>query len=94
MDENARDRAVRMDATLREALAPLRLEILDESHLHAGHAGAAPGGQTHYAVEAVSDAFVGLSRIDRHRLVHAALSEEFERGLHALRLKLLAPGED
>ena len=61
--------------------------------MHAGHAGARPGGETHYQVTLVSTAFEGLSRIARQRLVYAALREEFDTGLHALSLDLKTPGE-
>lgn len=63
----------------------------DESALHAGHAGAAPGGETHYRIRMTSAAFAGQSRIARHRAVNAALKAEFEAGLHALALELDAP---
>jgi BolA protein len=69
------------------------LEVQDDSHLHAGHAGAAPGGETHYSVRLVSPAFAGLGRLARSRAVHATLADEFAGGLHALALKLQAPGE-
>ncbi len=61
--------------------------------MHAGHAGARPGGETHYQVTLVSTAFEGLSRIARQRLVYAALREEFDTGLHALSLDLKTQGE-
>jgi len=86
-------RADRIEAALRAAFAPLRLEVVDESHRHAGHAGARAGGQTHYAVLLVSDSFAGQPRVARHRLVNAALAGEFDTGLHALTLTLRTPGE-
>ncbi len=86
-------RADRIQAALRAAFAPVLLEVIDESHRHAGHAGARAGGQTHYAVLLVSDSFAGQSRVARHRLVNAALAAEFETGLHALTLTLRTPGE-
>jgi BolA protein len=70
------------------------LEIQDDSARHSGHAGAAPGGETHFTVTIVSDAFSSLSRVARSRAVHAALKDEFEAGLHALSLRLCAPHED
>ncbi len=74
--------------------APERLEIEDESHRHAGHAGVrGAGGETHYAMTVVSDAFAGLSRVQRARLVHEALSAELADGLHALSLTLRTPAE-
>ena len=78
---------------LNEALAPLRLELTDDSHRHAGHAGARPEGETHFTVEIVSDAFTGLTRLQRHRLVHEVLAEELAGPVHALSLKMLTPSE-
>ena len=78
---------------LTKAFAPQRLEVVDDSHRHAGHAGARPGGQTHYSVHIVSQAFRGKSRIDRHRMVNAALASELQNGVHALAIRAAAPGE-
>jgi BolA protein len=86
-------RADRIHAALTADFAPLRLEVVDDSHQHAGHAGAAPGGETHYSVLLVSEAFTGMNRVARSRAVHAALAEEFAGGLHALALTLRAPSE-
>ncbi|MFA7638158.1 MAG: BolA family protein, partial [Parvibaculum sp.] len=61
---------------LEEALSPEQLEIVDESHLHKGHAGHRPGGETHFRLKVVSSLFVGRSRVDRQRLVTGALKEE------------------
>ena len=82
-----------MAALLRADFAPTRLAIRDDSASHAGHAGAAPGGETHYTVQLESPAFTGMGRVARSRAVHATLAPEFARGLHALSLKLAAPGE-
>ncbi|MFZ5693118.1 MAG: BolA family protein [Pseudomonadota bacterium] len=79
---------------LTEAFAPVSLRVEDESHLHAGHAGHRPGGETHYRVYIVSDAFRGKSRIDRHRAVNATLAEELAGGVHALAIHATAPGEE
>lgn len=87
------DRAERIRAALLAALAPAEVEVVDDSGRHAGHAGAQPGGETHYNVRAVSSRFDGLSRVARHRLVNDALSAEFGAGLHALSLTLRTPGE-
>ena len=87
-------RADRISAVLTQAFQPNRLRIVDDSARHAGHAGAAPGGQTHYSVLVVAEAFRGVRRVDRSRMVHAALAEEFASGLHALALTLRAPEED
>ncbi len=86
-------RAERMRALLSSALAPVLLDVRDDSSLHAGHAGAAPGGETHYSVLVVSDRFRGQNRVARHRLVNAALGAEFSGGLHALALTLRTPEE-
>lgn len=86
-------RAGRIHALLSQALAPALLDVRDDSRLHAGHAGAAPGGETHYSVLVVSDRFVGQNRVARHRIVNAALAEEFGLGLHALALTLRTPEE-
>jgi BolA protein len=86
-------RAQRINATLTQAFAPAEVQVQDDSHLHAGHAGASPGGETHYSVRLVSPAFAGMNRVARSRAVHAALAAEFSGGLHALSLKLLAPDE-
>ena len=59
---------------------------MDESHLHHGHAGAAPGGETHYSVRIRASAFAGLSRLARHRAVNDVLKAEFASGLHALHI--------
>jgi BolA protein len=83
----------RIVARLTEGLKPLLLDIVDESDRHAGHAGARPGGGTHYRVKIVSQRFVGLNRIARHRLVYSLLPTEFADGLHALALDAKAPGE-
>ncbi len=87
------DRADRIAAVLTAGFAPTALHITDDSARHAGHAGAAPGGQTHYTVLLVSGAFRGVSRVARSRAVHDALADEFASGLHALALTLRTPEE-
>lgn len=88
------NRAERMEAALRAALPGSgTVEITDDSARHEGHAGARPEGETHYLLSMVSPAFAGLSRVERSRLVHSILQPEFARGLHALNLRLRAPGE-
>lgn len=79
---------------LNAAFAPQRLQIVDESHRHAGHAGARPEGETHFNVEIVSAAFAGRSRVERQRLVYDTLAEELRGRVHALALKTLTPDED
>jgi BolA protein len=83
-----------IEAKLAEALAPSRLSVTDESHRHAGHAGARPGGQTHFQVEIASAAFRGLSRVERQRRIHAILEAELEGPVHALSLRAMTPEED
>lgn len=82
-----------MRRKLTEALAPARLVIIDESHRHAGHAGARPEGETHFRVEIVAAAFEGLSRIERQRLVHQVLATELAGRVHALSLTTRTPEE-
>ena len=76
-----------------EAFAPARLEVIDESHQHAGHAGHRPGGETHFRIHIVSDAFKGKTRLERHRLVNATLAHELQSGVHALAIHASAPDE-
>ncbi len=90
---NQLGRADRIRALVSAACAPALLDVRDDSGLHAGHAGAAPGGETHYSVLVVSDRFAGQGRVARHRMVNAALDREFASGLHALALTLLTPDE-
>jgi BolA protein len=78
---------------LREAFIPESLEVQDESHLHEGHAGHRPGGETHFRVYIVSGAFKGKSRIERHRMINAALGAELKGTVHALAIHAQAPGE-
>jgi BolA family transcriptional regulator, general stress-responsive regulator len=78
---------------LREAFRPESLEVADESNLHEGHAGHRPGGETHFRVYSVSPAFKGKSRIERHRMINAALSLELAGSVHALAIHAQAPGE-
>lgn len=86
-------RAGRIEAVLRATFAPDRVEVVDDSARHAGHAGAAPGGETHYTVLVVAGSFRGQNRVARHRAVNAALAAEFATGLHALALVLRTPEE-
>jgi BolA protein len=80
-------------AKLMAAFAPESLHVEDESHHHAGHAGHRPGGETHYRLYIVSEAFRGKSRIERHRMINAALASELAGGVHALAIHAQAPGE-
>jgi BolA protein len=78
---------------LREAFTPESLDVTDESHLHEGHAGHRPGGETHFRVYIVSLAFEGKSRIERHRMINATLAGELQGSVHALAIRAQAPGE-
>ncbi len=91
-----------IETKLNAALRPERLEVINESHLHAGHHHSAPGldgetfdgtGETHFRVRIVSSAFSGMSRIERHRRVNELLAGEIAAGLHALAIEPAAPGE-
>lgn len=76
---------------LERAFAPQTLEVIDESHLHAGHAGSHPNGESHFRVKIVSQAFTGKSRVDTHRMVNDALKEELKSRVHALAIQASAP---
>ena len=78
---------------LHEAFMPESLDVTDESHLHEGHAGHRPGGETHFRVYIVSPSFEGKSRIERHRMINTALAAELEGPVHALAIKAHGPGE-
>ncbi|MDR0251662.1 MAG: BolA family transcriptional regulator [Brucellaceae bacterium] len=94
-------RQERITAKLSEAFQPVLLDVINESHLHAGHHHTDGGheevfdgtGETHYRVVIVAEAFTGLSRVDRHRAINAQLDEELQSGLHAIALEPSAPGE-
>ena len=79
---------------LTQAFAPASLRVVDESHQHEGHAGHRPGGQTHFRVHIVAEAFRGKSRIERHRMINATLSGELQGSVHALAIHANAPGEE
>ena len=83
--------AADIETELRSALQPLALEVQDDSHLHAGHAGALEG--RHFSVRVVSARFNGLSRLARHRLVYDSLKLLMQRGIHAVAIDARAPGE-
>ena len=83
--------AADIELALRAALAPVALEVQDDSHLHAGHAGAREG--RHFSVRVVSRAFEGLARVARHRLVYDALHSLMPRGIHALAIDARIPDE-
>jgi BolA family transcriptional regulator, general stress-responsive regulator len=85
-------RADRLADRLRTALLPVELEIVDDSHLHQGHAGAADG-RGHFSVHVVSERFAGLPVVRRHRLVYEAVGDMMATDIHALSIRALAPGE-
>ncbi|WP_374609355.1 BolA family protein [Thermomonas sp.] len=85
-------RVERIRALLTEALAPQSLDVADDSHKHAGHAGAR-GGQGHFGVDIVSSAFAGKLPLARHRLVYAALGDMMQTDIHALSIRARTPGE-
>ena len=90
-----------IEAKLRQAFRPQRLDVVNESHLHAGHHHEQSGhqavydgtGETHFRVRIVSEAFAGKNRIERHRAVNALLADELAHGVHALAIEPAAPGE-
>jgi BolA family transcriptional regulator, general stress-responsive regulator len=82
-----------MTEKLNKAFTPERVQVIDESHLHAGHAGHRPGGETHFRVYIVSEAFRGKSRLERHRMINDTLAGELRAGVHALAIHAAAPGE-
>lgn len=84
MSQELTGRAARIRDALTREFSPTELVIRDESHLHAGHAGAAPGGETHYAILIRAPVLAQASRVDRHRAINTALADEFSTGLHAL----------
>jgi BolA protein len=78
---------------LTDAFDPQSLKVVDESHRHEGHAGHRPGGQTHFRIYIVSEAFKGKTRLERHRMINGKLSDELAGGVHALAIHAAAPGE-
>jgi BolA protein len=78
---------------LTKAFDPESLRVVDESHLHVGHAGHRPGGESHFRVYIVAAAFKGKSRIERHRMINSTLAAELAGGIHALAIHAAAPGE-
>ena len=85
--------AERISRKLEAAFSPQSLTVRDDSAKHAGHAGARPGGETHFEVAITAEAFAGMSRLERQRRVNAVLKEELADRVHALALKLRAPDE-
>jgi BolA protein len=83
----------RIAERLTAGLAPESVEVIDESHKHAGHIGARPGGETHFRVRIVSASFAGKRSVARHRMVYDLLGEEIAAGVHALAMTTLTPEE-
>lgn len=83
----------RLREKLMVGLKPTRLDVINESELHAGHRNSPGTGESHFRILVVSDAFSGKSRIERHRLVNDLLKDELAGGIHALALSTFAPGE-
>ncbi len=83
-----------IERKLNEALAPSRLEVINDSGRHVGHPGAGHGRESHFRVAVTSDAFTGLSLVARQRMVYSLLSAEMDAGLHALSMTTLSPDED
>lgn len=82
-----------IEKRLREALAPIRLEVINDSAQHHGHAGDDGSGESHFTVEIEALAFAGMSRVNRQRAVNAALSDLLRDRIHALAIRATAPGE-
>ena len=78
---------------LRQAFAPVALEVVNDSHRHAGHAGSPQTGESHFIIKVVSESFAGKSRVERHRMVNEVLAEELKDSIHALAISALAPEE-
>lgn len=91
--ENVETYKARMQRKLTAALAPIHLEIHDDSAHHAGHSGHDPRGETHFIVTIVSAAFSGLTAVARHRLVYASVAEELAERVHALNINAITPDE-
>ncbi len=83
----------RMREKLMISLRPTRLDVVNESHLHAGHRSSPGTGESHFRVLIVSEAFTGKSRVERHRIVNELLGDELKNAVHALAIKASAPGE-
>jgi len=86
-------RVARIEERLRAALDPVDVEVIDDSHLHAGHAGTADG-RGHFTVLVVSERFRGVPVVRRHRLVYEAVGDMMTTDVHALSIQALAPGEN
>ena len=83
-----------IERNVRAGLQPQKFEIVDESHLHAGHVGARAGGESHFRIVVVAQAFEARTRVQRQQMVYALLKPQFDQGLHALAMTTLTPAED
>jgi BolA family transcriptional regulator, general stress-responsive regulator len=86
--------ASRIREKISAAFAPCEIALFDESEKHAGHAGARPGGETHFRLEVISPVFEGLSAVERQRKVYGILADELKERVHALSLRLKTPAEN
>ena len=87
------DVKTRITEKLTAAFAPQSLDVADESHQHEGHAGHQPGGETHFRIYIVAQAFAGKTRLARHRMINETLASELSAGVHALAIHAAAPDE-
>ena len=85
--------AAEMLARLNSALSPMRIELIDDSEQHRGHGGYNPAGESHFSLDIESAAFAGKNRVERQRLVYAALGDLMTERVHALSIRATAPGE-
>jgi len=85
--------AAEMLARLESALAPSHTDLVDDSESHRGHGGHNPAGESHFSLRIESEAFAGKSRVERYRMIHAALGDLLDERVHALSIKATAPGE-
>jgi len=85
--------AQRITEKITKALDPIEITVKDESHLHAGHMGARPEGETHFRLNVVAARFKDMTLVNRHRLINETLAQELQGPVHALAIKALAPGE-
>jgi BolA protein len=85
--------AAEIERRLREALDPTRIELVDDSEKHRGHGGYNPAGESHFSLRIESEAFAGMTRVQRQRAVYAALGDLMVERVHALSIRALAPGE-
>ena len=85
--------AQKITEKITKALEPTQISVKDESHLHAGHTGARPEGETHFRLTVVSSRFTNMTLVNRHRLINEALAEELQGPVHALAIKALSPDE-